>query len=417
MDEIINNCVPHIGEQIFKHLSYEDLLNCELVCKTWKDLISEREIWNHSVLYITEHDRHLDNIKHDAVEEWEMVLEALIDPKSASKTAKYLTWYHGKSDNYKVPKYYPRDEEDEIYDSDTESESEIYDFQIPPLEFAIMECPKALKFFLALSETKNMPNTMVGTTLHFASHMGKLEACKLIAEFEEDKNPKNKHGHTPLYLATNYKHWDCVEYFWNLTADKDPEFAMLRMSCSKNVPLPLFKTVIKEVKDLDKKHEEDHTYLYMACLSRNFKVAEIIVKEDIKRHGKVTLKWNGPLYAAIVEKQVEFFSIMYRHLNIDSPMWWDTEYPGGDEHDGWNLLQVAADVGCAPIFKMIWDKIHLNKNTTYNVYWTPPNDRRTIFDMVQEKEHTEIIEILQDHYGDEEWRIVKRMRFDDDYDY
>ena len=47
MEQIINNGIPHIGEQIFEELDNQSLTKCREVCRSWKKLIDHKNIpWN-----------------------------------------------------------------------------------------------------------------------------------------------------------------------------------------------------------------------------------------------------------------------------------------------------------------------------------------------------------------------------------
>ena len=43
MDKIINLRIPHVGEQIFQNLEYEDLIQCQQVSQTWR--ILSKKAW------------------------------------------------------------------------------------------------------------------------------------------------------------------------------------------------------------------------------------------------------------------------------------------------------------------------------------------------------------------------------------
>ena len=58
------------------------------------------------------------------------------------------------------------------------------------------------------------------TQLHEAAQDGVLDICKLIVRYEEDWNPKNEDGETPLDLAVKNGETATAEFFRSLQAKK-----------------------------------------------------------------------------------------------------------------------------------------------------------------------------------------------------
>ena len=58
--------------------------------------------------------------------------------------------------------------------------------------------------------------------LHFAASNGHLNVCKYIVNLDEDKNPADKDGRTPLHMAA-YNHNGAICEFITELAEKNPE--------------------------------------------------------------------------------------------------------------------------------------------------------------------------------------------------
>ena len=76
-----------------------------------------------------------------------------------------------------------------------------------------------------INNVQNVPSNITTdgpTVLHVAAWFGQFEACKLIMESVENKNPRNGIGRTPLQLAAEAGHLEICQLLIDNIEDKNP---------------------------------------------------------------------------------------------------------------------------------------------------------------------------------------------------
>ena len=72
-------------------------------------------------------------------------------------------------------------------------------------------------------EEKNPKDNDGVTPLHWAARHGHLAICQYIFERVQDKNPKGNIGGTPLHLAAENGHLAICQYIIERVQDKNPK--------------------------------------------------------------------------------------------------------------------------------------------------------------------------------------------------
>ena len=139
----------HIGEKIFKNLSYKNLVNCKAVSKSWYHYIIKQKF------YQLQCRLHYENLQK-------------------KKDTLGRTPLHKAAENG--------------------------DF---------LKC----KSIIENVDNKNPADKYGYTPLHLAALNGHLDICRLIIENIEDKNPVNNDGQTPRDRAVMRGHIDVVQLF------------------------------------------------------------------------------------------------------------------------------------------------------------------------------------------------------------
>ena len=91
MENIINECLPHIGEHIFGLLNGPELCVSRLVCKSWNDfLIHRNKLWSNIS------DEILNGIKNTTSQQWRIIKSHKKDEDESRKICLMLLWYRRK---------------------------------------------------------------------------------------------------------------------------------------------------------------------------------------------------------------------------------------------------------------------------------------------------------------------------------
>ena len=133
MENIINECLPHIGEHIFGLLNGPELCVSRLVCKSWNDfLIHRNKLWSNIS------DEILNGIKNTTSQQWRIIKSHKKDEDESRKICLMLLWYRQKckQDGTKVT--------------------------VSPFVTSF-NYPSSLKYLLSLSQVKNP----IGNVQHF----------------------------------------------------------------------------------------------------------------------------------------------------------------------------------------------------------------------------------------------------------
>ena len=210
--------VSSVGERIFSHLSKTDLLNCRLICKTWKSILQEPIFWLHKLKQIghpdTAHNKWLDLIQNSMK----------IDKPKGNLTLSLMLKF------YKVP--HPNDV---IW-------KKVY-LNLPPI--------------------------------HIATKYGQLEVVKLIHQFDKDCNraisyrPASQDICRPLIIAIKNNQISVVEYMVeNIEGIVEESIGMdnsnpLQYAIKKN-NLEMVKILAPKTKNLNHQSRLGTTALHMA---------------------------------------------------------------------------------------------------------------------------------------------------------
>ena len=102
---IVSNAFPYIGEKIFGYLDYECLLNCTLVCQSWKHFIERHESWwykaiNEAKINFQNQNMNLQSLADwikllDQVGTYEKVKEILFMIKESNEHSRSNFWNSG----------------------------------------------------------------------------------------------------------------------------------------------------------------------------------------------------------------------------------------------------------------------------------------------------------------------------------
>ena len=179
MENLCLRC-PHIAEMIFGYLDNQSLTKSKLVSKSWYALIdngrtvSIRIIKKYILVGISTNEIH---------ENWKFLMKRA--PQFVLK--ELANFYH------------------EAYTVDPEG-CMANDWNQFPFHFAasyglFQTCQHILVHKCYID--KGIKDLEGWTPLHHAAGSGRLEVCRLLLHFSEDKSPRNNYGQTPLQFAAN----------------------------------------------------------------------------------------------------------------------------------------------------------------------------------------------------------------------
>ena len=123
-----------------------------------------------------------------------------------------------------------------------------------------------------------------------------------------DINMTNYEGHTPLYAAAQYDHFDIVKYLVGKGADKDKavknpngptdETATPLWVACQNGNIDIVKYLVERGADMDVTYEYGMTPLHIAALHCHFEIVKYLVERGADKD-KVTRNKKTPLMIAL----------------------------------------------------------------------------------------------------------------------
>ena len=166
--------------------------------------------------------------------------------------------------------------------------------QGPPVHFAAAVGHQL--FFETLfnvlgNNDKNPRNNFGETPLHFAAMNGHLLVCKYIMEQVTDKNPRADYGRTPLHYAAMNGHLPVCEYIMEQATDKNPRdndrITALHFA-AWNGHLAVCKYIMEQVTNKNPRDNDGKTPLHYAKEEGHWHVCEYIMRVvgDKKSRGK-----------------------------------------------------------------------------------------------------------------------------------
>ena len=254
MDEIFLR-FPGLGQHICSQLGNLDLIKCREVSKLWKACMDEdRLLWNSIIKQLTE--------KYPKFQKsWELVIS-----KMPIKMLKEFAIILQNKGLHKVLKD-----------------------QFHPLHIATMSKNLPLcQYILKKTGGENPRSTIQGKTpLYMAVYNGHLEACKLILDHVEHKNPRDNKGWTPLHLAASAGELDISRMIMENLVDKNPRDRRGETPlhwAAKNGRLDVCRLIIDKVEDKNPADDCGMTPLHWAAKNGHFGIRRLIMKNVVDKN-------------------------------------------------------------------------------------------------------------------------------------
>ena len=179
-DEIINNPgLQHIIELIFFNLDHKDLMNCQLVNKSTKQILENPMFW------LKKWSFNLGLSKENQTD-WIKAVQMTKNTNLETKVIRCI------QQNIIIGHF---------VDGDT------------PIHHAAREGHlDVIKFLAPLIENPNAPNIYGDTPIHEAASFGHLDVIRFLAPLTENPNKPNKNGITPINVAMK-KNYIWIDFF------------------------------------------------------------------------------------------------------------------------------------------------------------------------------------------------------------
>ena len=241
--EIITNSLglQHISESIFEFLDKINLLNCRLVCKSWKKLLNNPNFWlkkleTEDVPNVLELMNKSLKTRLSIHKTWKNLAQKLKNDQSEEEFALVLIWFHKRK-----PIEYIHPLEIAVDLAKSKKNSEFVMFVIENVDItsrvdiqtSIMNITGATPIHLAayfglnkaiVKLMKNHRSTPLVQTkkfcltpIHLAAFRGNLEIVKYLASFTNNPIFTNEEGLSPIHLAIIDGHLEVVKFLANLT--------------------------------------------------------------------------------------------------------------------------------------------------------------------------------------------------------
>ena len=180
MDEIINNPgLQHIIELIFFNLDHKDLMNCQLVNKSTKQILENPMFW------LKKWSFNLGLSKENQTD-WIKAVQMTKNTNLETKVIRYI------QQNIIIGHF---------VDGDT------------PIHHAAREGHlDVIKFLAPLIENLNPQDVYGDTPIHEAASFGHLDVIRFLAPLTENPNKPNKNGITPINVAMK-KNYIWIDFF------------------------------------------------------------------------------------------------------------------------------------------------------------------------------------------------------------
>ena len=309
MEEILLR-FPHLGEQIFQSLDFENLSNCAQVSKFWHDFINNEKIITSHLLI-------------------EFIQKCCGNPDACTKAIfGGHTVYHGLPKGEMLIQIFVLKLCDlsaliemakaamKFFKEDPLSNVEFIgckgygpkNYGVTPLHFAAIsgQWDILTKMFDA-GVDKNLRDYRGRTLLYFAVYFNHPDVCQLIISYEREKNPRDfNKGHTLLHWASKQGHFNLFRYIFEIIYDKNPQDyagnTPLHCAAEKG-HLSICKMILENVDNKNPKNKSDVTPLQLAVF---------------KNHSNVVGLIQSALdNASVSETSSEMSSEMFREMSSD----------------------------------------------------------------------------------------------------
>ena len=219
------------------------------------------------------------------------------------------------------------------------------------------------------NEEKNPKNVDGETPLHYAAKhtFDGLEICQLIIDKVIDKNPRNESGRTPLHHAVTYSNPEVVQWIFNNIEDKNPpdNFGTTPLHIAADPGIEdIFKFIFDNIESKNPRDNGGFTPLHHAAKNGYVSICQLIIEN-------------------VVDKNPSSDSVL---------SYWDAisfNYPTSGVISGLTPLHLAAYNGHYETCKLLMEKIE--EKCPRDVYVGSP------LDMAAKKGHLKICELIQSY--------------------
>lgn len=221
--------------------------------------------------------------------------------------------------------------------------------------------------------------THIGTPLHYACTLGRVNITEIMIKFAANINIKRKiDGLTPLHCACRYGHVEVVRILLNHSAKiniSSNDWTPLMEACLKSNP-QIVKLLLENGASANIKGKDNTTPLHVAATIGNAEIVQILLEEnaviDTDIHG------YNPLHIACSKGHVGLVVLILNHLNPDSIL--------NRNNFGMSPLVIATSVGHVDVVREL-----LNKGAYINYI---DKNGMTALEIAVENNSVDVVELL-----------------------